>query len=271
MITESYVPCLESDYNLHKSNSTYFSDLDVTRLHIVCTLLEPGIAALRNNSRNKIVFDRAGTPVKGAWSIVLGGVMCTFKREIGMYRGYEMWSRVLCWDKKWIYIVTHFVKKGAVKPKAYVLTDGSWFRKRGYRSVKRSQGEREVKEVDEKAILASAISKYVVKLGRLTIHPEVSLNASGLLPPKPGGWATMMGDSKEPIAETIGGQSMPETLEVENENLEVKGDGWDWRRIEAENKKGLKYAEHFAALDGLHGEFTGSHQAALGKYRDFLL
>ncbi|KAN0089900.1 hypothetical protein V8E51_018479 [Hyaloscypha variabilis] len=117
--------------------------------------------------------------------------------------------------------------------------DRSWFRKKGCTSVKR-QGEREAKEVDEKAILASAISKYVVKLGRLTSHFELSLNASGLLPPKPGGWATMMGDSNEPSSETIGGQSMPETLEVENEKFEVKGDGWDWRRIEAENKKGLK-------------------------------
>ncbi|PMD32061.1 hypothetical protein L207DRAFT_558398 [Hyaloscypha variabilis F] len=186
--------CLESDYNLHKSNVTYFFDLDVTRLQMVCMLLEPGIVALRNNNRHKI----------GAWSIVLGGVMCTFKREIGMYRGYEMWSRVLCWDRKWIYIAEHFGEKGAG----------------GYRSVKRRQGEREAK-VDEKAILASAISKYVVKLGRLTIHLNLSLNASGLLPPKPG-------------------------------------DGWDWKRILAENKKGLKHAEHFAALDGLHGEFTGS-------------
>ena len=102
--------------------------------------------------------------------------MCTFKREIGMYRGYEMWSRVLCWDRKWIYIAEHFGERGAVKPRAYVLMDRSWFRKKGCTSVKR-QGEREAKEVDEKAILASAISKYVVKLGRLTIHPEVSSNA----------------------------------------------------------------------------------------------
>jgi len=98
----------------------------------------------------------------------------------------------------------------------------------------------------------------------LTIHPEVSLNASGMLPPKPGGWATMTGPS---------GESTPETLDVnkneptpESENT----DEWDWRRIEAQNKKGLKFAEHFAALDGLNGEFSGSQTAALGKYRYFL-
>ncbi len=187
---------------------------------------------------------------------MLVGVMCTFKREIGIYRCYEMWSRILGWDRKYIYVATHFVEKEVMKPRAYVLTDASSFRKKGYMSVNRRQGEREAREVDEKGILVSAISKYVVKLGGLTIHPELSLNAPGLLPPKPGGSATMMGDSKEPSSETIGGQSMPETLEAENEKFEVKGDGWDCRRIEAKNKKGLKYAEHFAALDGLHGEFT---------------
>jgi len=70
---------------MHKSNITYFFDFDVIGLPIVWTLLEPRFTALRNHSRNKIVFDHAGLPVKGAWSIVLGGVMCSFKREIGMY------------------------------------------------------------------------------------------------------------------------------------------------------------------------------------------
>lgn len=196
---------------------------------------------------------------------MLGGVACSFKREIGMYQGYEMWSRLLAWDRKWVYVVTHFVKKGAVKPKEYILSDGSWFgRSKGYKKVnaegKMSEGG---EDLDERAIFASAISKYVIKLGRLTTHPEVSLAASGLLPPRPGGWATM----------NTSGESTPETLEVdkdestEDDNTE---DEWNWRRIEAMNKKGLKFVEHFAALDGLHGEFTGSKQAALGKYRDFL-
>jgi hypothetical protein len=60
VITESYVQRLESDYNLHKSNATNFFDLDVARLQIVRMLLEPGIVALRNNNRHKIVFDHAG-------------------------------------------------------------------------------------------------------------------------------------------------------------------------------------------------------------------
>jgi hypothetical protein len=249
----------ESDYNFHKSNSTYFSDLDITRSHLVCCLLQPGIEKLHYNLREKLVLDKDGNGVKGRFGIMLGSVMCSFKREIGMYEGFEMWSRLLCWDRKWIYVVTHFVKKGSVRPRSYILKDGSWFGKKGkgYRTVNGEKGE----DVDEKAIFASAISKYVVKLGRLTVHPEVVLGASGLLPSKPGGWATMSDSS---------GESTPD-LEVVETNDEVLEGEWDWRRIEAENHKGLKYVEHFAALDGLHNEFTGSKEPALGRYTDFLV
>jgi hypothetical protein len=206
--------------------------------------------------REKLVLDKEGQPVRGRWSVMLGGVMCSFKREIGIYEGYEMWSRILCWDKKWIYCVTHFVKKGAVKPSAYILDDGSWFGGKGYKKLEAKGG----KDVDEKAIFASAISKYVVKLGRLTVHPEVFLQASDMLPPKPGGWASMSGPS---------GESTPETLEVADTEVEVTDD-WDWRKVEAENKKGLAFAEHFGELDALHDEFTGSQAPALGRYRDFI-
>ncbi|KAK6584033.1 hypothetical protein PZA11_003763 [Diplocarpon coronariae] len=255
VITSSHAPLTECDYNMHKSNSTYFSDLDVTRSHLVCALLQPGIDALQHNAQNKLVLDAGGKPVRGRWSIMLGGVMCSFKREIGIYQRYEMWSRLLCWDRKWVYVLTHFVKKGTVKPSAYILGDGSWFGQ-GYTAVK---GEGKGTDVDEKAIFASAIGKYVIKLGRLTVHPEVSLNASGLLPDKPGGWHTM----------APSGESTPQSLDVE-ESEAGESNEWDWKRVERENRRGLKYAENFAALDGLHQEFTGSQRPALGRYRDFL-
>ncbi|KAH8596376.1 hypothetical protein B0O99DRAFT_570506 [Bisporella sp. PMI_857] len=253
-ITSSRSGLYECDYNLHKSNSTYFSDLDVSRSHVASILLQPGVFQLRRNTRSKLVMDDSGKPVTGRWSIMLGSVMCSFKREIGMYEGFEMWSRLLCWDRKWIYIVTHFVKKGTVKPAAYVLTDGSWFGKKGYRKVEGGRGG----QLDEKAIFASAISKYVLKLGRLTIHPEVCLDASKLLPERPGGWARMDGKISEvPVSNGV----------VHEPNGEDK---WDWQRVVAENERGLEYAKHFAALDDLHQEFSGSKAAALGKYRDLL-
>ena len=261
---------MECDYNFHKSNSTYFSDLDVTRSHLVCCLFQPGIDKQQHNAREKLVLDKDGKPVPGRWSIMLGGTMCTFKREIEMYQGYEMWSRLLCWDRKWIYVVTHFVKKGTIRPSSYILTDGSWFGGKGQQNMRgpRKGGD----DVDENAVFASAISKYVIKLGRLTIHPEVLLQASGLLPEKPGGWHSMAGVSGESTPEKLDIETSQVVVEKSEETNDTKShDEWDWQRIVEQNEKGLKYVEHFAALDGLIGEFSGSKTAALGKYRDFLL
>ncbi|CCU81560.1 unnamed protein product [Blumeria hordei] len=253
VITASRSPLLECDYNLHKSNSSYFSDLDVTRSHIICALLEPGIRKTKNNNTERLVLTPQGEPVQGRWSVILGATACNFKREIGIYEPYEMWSRLLCWDRKWLYFVTHFVKRGTVKPSSYIHTDGSWLRK-GYQTRK---GEgKDDEDVDERAIFASAISKYVVKIGRLTVHPEVILAASNLLPPRPGGWHTMT----SPPSVITSSDAM--------EFVDVDGPDCEWRRVEERNKRGLMYAEHFHALEGLNQEFSGSKGPALGKYAD---
>lgn len=65
------------------------------------------------------------------------------------------------------------------------------------------------------------------------------------------------------------GESTPETLEASIAEVETTEE-WDWRRVEAENKRGLAFAEHLGALDGLSSEFTGSEMPALGMYRDFI-
>ncbi|ESZ91385.1 hypothetical protein SBOR_8237 [Sclerotinia borealis F-4128] len=265
VITTSHAPLWECDYNLHKSNSTYFSDLDVTRSHIICCLLEPGIHALQQNLTKKLVLDKNGNAVKGRWGIMLGGVMCNFKREIGIYQSYEMWSRVLCWDRKWIYVVTHFVKKGTVRPRGFVLGDGSWFGGGNARFEEGEQGD--AVEVDEKAVFASAVSKYVMKLGRLTVHPEVVLNASGVLPERPGGWHSM--DDSGASTPDMDMEGSFVDAELEEEGKESSNE-WDWKRIDRENKRGQQFAEHIAAMEGLHQEFSGSQAPALGKYRDLL-
>jgi len=264
-ISSSRSPIAECDYNLHKSNSTYFSDLDVTRSHLVSALLRRGIQTLQQNAKTKIVLDpKDGKVIKGKWYIMLGAVQCSFKKEIKPYEGYEMWTRLLCWDRKWVYVVTHFVKKGAVKPDGYTLDTGSIFGGKPVKS-KKTIANGTTGKVDNlteaetgmphKAIFASSISKYVMKLGRLTVHPEVVLDASGLLPSKPGGWHTMDGSVR---------------TETQNSDEQVDGASgeWHWKRIEEENQRGLKYAEHFGALDGLQMEFSGSDRPALGEYRD---
>lgn len=264
VINPSHAPPWECDYNLHKSNSTYFSDLDVTRAHLVCCLLQPGIDALKNNKRTSLVVDSSGKKARGRWAIILGGTTCSFRREIAIYEGYEMWSRMLCWDKKWIYIVTHFVRQGKVKPNGYILGDGSWFGGRNARFVRRGNGDG---QLDEENIMATALSRYVVKLGRLTIHPEVLLETSGLLPEKPGGWYSMASPSDK---STPGGEedtTNDEELNKHDSNAEDEN-SWDWKRTMAKNKKGLQYAEGFAGLDGLTAEFSGNRTPALARFKD---
>lgn len=237
---------------------------------------------------------------------MLGAVHCSWKREIRPYEGYEMWSRLLCWDRKWFYVVTHFVKKGSTRPLGYTLDAPgdsgilpSWLKSKKRRPVK--EFNREAGEIDEKVIFASAISKYVMKIGRLTIHPEAILDLSGVLPTKPGGWNDMRTPPTSPgtpeeedlAAETMMGDSAPVhfgiangTVEAEktnghadsaaNENGEVKAEvegeekdeGWTWQMIEEENAKGMELAKNFHNLDMLPGAFTGASQPALGYYTD---
>ncbi|KAG9234099.1 hypothetical protein BJ875DRAFT_377166 [Amylocarpus encephaloides] len=152
--TSSRTSLLECDFNLHKSNSTYFADLDISRGALIYAQLSQG------------VHSRAlAKELKGSGVLILGGVVCSFKREIVPLGSYDMESRILTWDRKWIYITTHFVRKGQT---SHFDLDSALTPK---------EGDNKVKPV----VYASAVSRYVFKCGRLTIPPEKLLVASGLL------------------------------------------------------------------------------------------
>ncbi|OAA58166.1 hypothetical protein ISF_06705 [Cordyceps fumosorosea ARSEF 2679] len=245
VITRTRAPLLEIDYNLHKSNSTYFADLDASRTQLVAYLCRPGLARLASNPRHHVVLDpQTGRPARGALGIMLGSVSCSFRREIGAYRPYELWSRVLCWDRKWAYIVTHFVPAGAARPTEWL--DPGFAGCRVRRGTDASGGW-------ETRMHATAISKYVFKLGRLTVHPAVVLEASGLLPARPGGWT--------------GGENGlgDEEVGLGNVDLEVDGE-WTWQRVEASRRQGMKTARHVQELEALHGTFDGGTNGAIAVY-----
>ncbi|CAF9934832.1 MAG: hypothetical protein ALECFALPRED_006157 [Alectoria fallacina] len=132
-------------YSQKESNSTYYSDLDIARTHLLCTLFSVGIDQARHKHGNGVVNIR-----QGSFTIKLAAVKCSFKREIRPYERYEMWTRVLTWETKWLYTITHFIRKDA--------------------------------QNNDSIVCATAISKCVFKSGRRTIPPEVMLHASGLLP-----------------------------------------------------------------------------------------
>lgn len=251
------------DYNLHKSNSTYFADMDISRTHLFTAIMRRAIIKATKNSSafptgSSSTFSRPaglgaaeGTNTKARHMIALGAVSCLFKKEIKPYAKYEMWTRVLCWDRKWFYLVTHLVRPGVAKPANFSLQP--WKKSRG------DKGEKVDREKLKGAIYATALAKYVIKEGRKTIAPEQALFDAEMVPAKPDGWV-YNGSKKE----------MNGNADKEGVMPEAEGEEWNWDIIERERLRGLEIAEHFSAMDGLHDVFDGGENGALGEFTDLL-
>ena len=274
MITSSYNPPLDCDYNLHKSNSTYFADFDVARLNGVARLCGKGMA------KTKADMAKEGG---GSVAIMLGGVSCNFKQEIKPFEGFEIWTRILSWDRKWIYVICHFVKKGAVLPKAYTLQP--------WKEVRAQQGAKSTDENTKNgldggtpkaahaAIFASSIAKYVFKKGRLTIPPERILQNSGLLPPKPSNTDSVSGSSSPPsdeasgvlVPESIQDMALGKAEDLMDSSLTPSTTDvtWSWEQVEQERVRGMKIADCFNGTEALNDEFTAEKTAVLGRYGDW--
>ena len=222
--------------------------------------------------------------------VALGGVTCSFKREIKPGQGFEIWTRVLSWDRKWLYLVSHVVEKGKVGPTGYMLQPWKrWVSKgEGKTGMEEEKEEDKVEREGERvhpAILATSIAKYVFKEGRLTIAPETVLRGCDLLtarpstgldsPPAATASPAIESTSVEVAAATAVTATMDTLTSSSNAEQVIEAalkpqiDGeevWDWEKIEAERVRGMKVAEHMAGLDGLFTEFTGNRTAALGEY-----
>jgi len=228
--------------------------------------------------------DEEGLPAeviaaKGKYYVALGGVSCFFQRQIEPLQSFEIHTRVLSWDRKWVYLVSHIVKKGAIKPESYVLQP--W--KKGKR--RSGDGEKKVDQEDlTKHIFATSVARYVFKKGRLTINPEIVLERSRLLPARPEGTALppraeASGSDAASAAETPATNAeltSPETVatEVSSKLGEFAGhqkaedDGeWTWEDMEKERLRGLQTAAHFDKLSALHNELRAGD--ALGEYGDY--
>lgn len=277
MITSSRNSLYDCDYNIHKSNSTYFADLDVARAHYVGSIIRTGLSRLNSGDEEGLPADARSA--KGKYGIVLGAVGCWFQREIKPMEGFEIYTRLLSWDKKWLYLVSHVVKAGKIKPNSYVLQP---WRNKGKRSPEAKREEEDLK----KYIFATSIARYVVKKGRLTVNPEIVLERSRLLPARPEGVGLppRSGDASvvatPAAAETPAGNgtlASPEQVAAEvTEKLGSKvgggakqseADDWSWDEMEAERLRGLRLASHFDALNGLHDELRAGE--VLGKYSDW--
>jgi len=272
-ICQSHAALYDIDYNLHKSNSTYFADLDISRAHLAGHLLARGAQALGENAKTKLVWDPRNPtePAKGSFAVMLGAAHTTFKREIKPYQPYEIWTRVLSWDQKWFYMVSYFVVKGAVKPRSWDASPSTSFGPTRFTQSKPADWE--------KSVFAVSVSKYVFKIGRLSVHPAIVMGASGLLPERPGGWVTTTSSTTTVVDTTANDKPVEKTSLVGNGtcngaeaknlhtcNTQEKTDQWNWQRTEAERLKGWEYAQHFAKADELASQFDGGEGGALGRW-----
>ncbi|KUJ13536.1 uncharacterized protein LY89DRAFT_591482 [Mollisia scopiformis] len=254
LITTTHAPLMEIDFNLHKTNSSYFSDIDIARTHLVCTLFSTGIEHMRGGTA---AITGAKRPIFG---LALGAVSCSFKRELKPYESYELWTRVLSWDEKWIYIVTHFVRKGAVMPKKYTLYPQQ--NSGDEDEIKRRDSTSSVDSMDgNEAVVATALSKCVFKQGRRTISPAFMLKQSGLLPTK--SLDDVLATDVEPIS-IDSCSSSDSGIDVGDSKEES-----DLERIERERQRGMRVAFSLTnqPQNALEMEFTAESEA-LGRHTD---
>lgn len=197
----------------------------------------------------------APTGGNAKYMIALGGVQCNFKKEILPYQKFEMWTRLLSWDRKWFYLVTHLVRPGVGKPASFSLQP--------WRKSKRAEGEDVDPEKLKGAVFATAIARYVIKRGRLTIPPEKALFDADMVPEKPEGWV-YKGDEEMDMNGKMNG-------DVEGVLPEKGSVDWNWDVIERERRRGLRFAEAYAELDGLHEVWDGGKEGVLGEFADLSL
>lgn len=316
---------------MHKSNSTYFTDLDVARTHLVTAILRRGIrgigtregeestkwnisTALRRREKKTGAtigalgtsgIDTAGSAEQtpklgrdmteeefmavaaqpGNLLIALGSVACFFHREVAPYKQFEIWTRLLTWDRKWMYIVSYFVEAGAFQPGEYFLQP--WRKNKKGEKSKEGEAVKGQKEKIHGKILATSIATYVVKKGRLTIPPEIVLQRSGMLPERPRGvpsaFFTPTGsvsttpnpgtvNSVESNPEATTARSVADVLEESlfpDSTSEDIGE-WTWERMEKERIRGLKFAQAFDGLNVLREEFDCGEGGVLGVFPDLL-
>lgn len=103
----TYVSPLEIDMYLHKSNSTYFTDLDIARTKLICIMFQK----LFFNYHDNVSGEFKTKSLKNLPFIPVATVQSTFKHELTVFQRFTIKSRILSWDGKWLFILSKFVTK----------------------------------------------------------------------------------------------------------------------------------------------------------------
>lgn len=87
---------LDLDINLHLTNSRYLALMDLGRTDHI----------LRSGTWKIMRRDRLG--------VVLGGVAMRFRRSIAPFEQFELETKILGWDERWIYVQQTFSGRNGV-------------------------------------------------------------------------------------------------------------------------------------------------------------
>lgn len=101
----TYTSPLEIDMYFHKSNSTYFTDLDIARTKLISMIFQKLFMKYWNNESGEF----RTKSLKNMPYIPVGTVQCAFKREFKVFELYKIISSVYAWDHKWLYVLLKFV------------------------------------------------------------------------------------------------------------------------------------------------------------------
>lgn len=84
------------DFNMHMTNARYHAFMDLGRLDLI---IRTGLWRLL---------------LRRHWQPVLGGAVVRFRRPLKPFQRFELRSRMLCWDDKWLYIEHRVEVDGSV-------------------------------------------------------------------------------------------------------------------------------------------------------------
>ncbi|OWB62662.1 hypothetical protein B5S29_g3600 [[Candida] boidinii] len=121
----TYCSILECDMYFHKTNSSYFIEMDLARSELFSRNFKQffwyyqDLKSKNNSDNDKKDDDSNNNNKKKKFStknggllnwpyVALGTVSTSFLKEIKPFEKYYTESRVLTWDSKWFYILTYF-------------------------------------------------------------------------------------------------------------------------------------------------------------------
>ena len=143
---KSRVSPLELDMYFHKLNSTYFLDLDIARTKLLTRILQSFWWYSYDNESGR---NKKPREIKNFPYTPVATVQCRFIRELKPFQKFNISSRILAWDNKWLFVLSKF-------------------------TTQKSKGKEEV-------LNAIALTKYVFKSGRITVPPKEALSICGFL------------------------------------------------------------------------------------------